>query len=81
MKKSRLQRSPWLVVVVFLLPSFIGFLLFMAVPIIAAFGISLTNFSGGPNFRFIGLTNYVNAFTSSTFSKYLSVTVNFTLWT
>jgi ABC-type sugar transport system permease subunit len=53
----------------------------MAVPIIAAFGISLTNFSGGPNFRFIGLTNYVNAFTSSTFLKYLSITVNFTFWT
>jgi ABC-type sugar transport system permease subunit len=81
MIKSSLQRTPWLVVAVFLLPSFIGFLLFMAVPIIAAFGISLTNFSGGPNFRFIGLTNYVNAFTSSTFLKFLSVTVNFTLWT
>jgi ABC-type sugar transport system permease subunit len=79
--KSGLRRSPWLVVMIFLLPSFIGFLLFMAVPIIAAFGISLTNFSGGPNFRFIALANYVNAFTSSAFLKYLSVTVNFTLWT
>jgi ABC-type sugar transport system permease subunit len=81
MAKSGLRRSPWPVVLVFLLPSFIGFVLFMAVPIIAAFGISLTNFSGGPHFRFIGLTNYVNAFTSSAFLKYLSVTVNFTLWT
>ncbi|MDR0502970.1 MAG: sugar ABC transporter permease [Treponema sp.] len=81
MKRSGLQRSPWPVVAVFMLPSFLGFLLFMAIPMFAAFGISLTNFSGGPNFRFIGLTNYINAFKSPNFIRYLSITVNFTFWT
>ncbi|MDR0301703.1 MAG: sugar ABC transporter permease [Treponema sp.] len=81
MAKSNLQRTPWLIVAAFLLPSFLGFMLFMAGPILAAFGISMTNFSGGPNFRFIGLTNYVNAFKSSAFLGYLWVTVKFTFWT
>jgi ABC-type sugar transport system permease subunit len=82
MAKSKLQRTPsWAVVAVFLLPSFLGFLLFMAGPILAAFGISMTNFSGGSNFRFTGLINHVNAFKSSTFLGYLGVTVKFTFWT
>ena len=79
--KSNLQRSSWLVVAAFLLPSFLGFLVFMAAPMVAALGISLTNFSGGPNFRFMGLTNYINAFQSADFLKYLLNTFNFTFWT
>ncbi|MDR0623947.1 MAG: sugar ABC transporter permease [Treponema sp.] len=76
-----LQRTPWPVVAVFMLPSLLGFLLFMAIPIFAAFGISLTNFSGGPRFRFLGFLNYINAFKSESFRRYLSITVNFTVWT
>ena len=67
-------------VAVFLLPSFLGFLLFMAIPLFAAIGISLTNFSGGSNFRFTGLENYINAFKSTDFLKYLLNTVNFSFW-
>jgi multiple sugar transport system permease protein len=78
---KNLQRTPWPVVAVFILPSLLGFLLFMAVPILAAFGLSLTNFSGGSNFKFIGLVNYINAFKSANFLKNLSITVNFTCWT
>ncbi len=37
----------------FLLPSFIGFIIFVLLPMIMAFGLSFTNYSGGPNFRFI----------------------------
>jgi len=77
---SNLKRTPWFVVAVFLLPSFLGFFIFMVTPMFAAFGISLTNFSGGSNFSFIGLTNYINAFKSSDFLKYLLNTVNFTFW-
>jgi ABC-type sugar transport system permease subunit len=76
-----LRRTPWPVVAVFIFPSLLGFLLFMAIPIAAAFGISLTNFSGGPRFRFPGLINYINAFKSPSFLRYLSITVNFTVWT
>lgn len=81
MAQNSLRRSPWPVVAVFMMPSFLGFLLFMAIPMFAALGISLTNFSGGPNFRFVGLTNYINAFKSTGFLKYLSITVNFAFWT
>ncbi|MCL2139100.1 MAG: sugar ABC transporter permease [Treponema sp.] len=81
MKNSGLKRSSWPVVAAFLLPSFLGFLLFMAIPMFAAIGISLTNFSGGPNYRFTGFTNYINAFKSESFLKSLLNTVNFTVWT
>ena len=47
----------------------------------AAFGISLTNFSGGPNFRFVWFANYINAFKSAEFVKYLLITANFAFWT
>jgi len=80
MKRS-LQKSPWPVVIIFLLPSFLGFLLFMAIPMFAAIGISMTNFSGGLNFRFIGISNYITAFKSTDFLKYLLITANFAFWT
>ena len=80
-QKSNLQYSSWLVVAVFILPSLFGFLLFMAIPMFAALGISLTNFSGGANFRFIGFTNYIDAFRSADFIKYLFNTFKFTFWT
>ena len=81
MVRSSLQRTPWPVVAAFLLPSFFAFFIFLVIPIFAAVGISLTNFSGGSNFKFIGLTNYINAFKSSDFLKYLLNTFNFTFWT
>jgi ABC-type sugar transport system permease subunit len=76
-----LQRTSWPVVAVFILPSLLGFLLFMAIPILAAFGLSLTNFSGGPNFRFLGLVNFINAFKSAAFLRNLLITGTFTVWT
>jgi ABC-type sugar transport system permease subunit len=76
-----LQRTSWPVVAVFILPSLLGFLFFMAFPILASLGLSFTNFSGGPNFRFLGVTNYINAFKSSAFRQSLNVTMVFTLWT
>ncbi|GHU30019.1 sugar ABC transporter permease [Spirochaetia bacterium] len=76
-----LQHSPWPVVAVFVLPSFLGFFLFMAIPIAASVGLSLTNFSGGPNFRFLGLTNYINAFKMESFRHSLWVTMVFSFWT
>jgi ABC-type sugar transport system permease subunit len=81
MRKRRLQSTPLPVVAAFILPSLIGFILFLAVPIFMTFGISMTNFSGGPNFRYIGFVNYLNSFKSAEFLRYLSITINFTFWT
>jgi len=61
----------------FLLPSFIGFMIFVFSPMIMAVALSFTNYSGGPRFRFIGLKNYIVAFTNPDFLSYLFVTFKF----
>lgn len=46
----------------FILPNFIGFFVFLLLPIIMGFVISLTNYDGYKKFDFVGLTNYMNMF-------------------
>lgn len=78
---QKINRTSWPVVAAFVLPSLLGFMLFVLAPIIMAGGISLTNFSGGPRFRFIGLKNYALAFSNAQFLNALWVTIVFTFWT
>jgi multiple sugar transport system permease protein len=78
---KNLKRTSWTTVALFVLPSFLGFFIFVAAPIIAAFGLSLTNFTGGANFSFVGARNYINAFKSGGFWNSLGVTLKFTFWT
>ena len=47
----------------FLLPSLVGFLVFMLYPLLASFGISFTNWQMMSAPKFIGLDNYVRLFT------------------
>lgn len=79
--KSSYQPNKWFTVLLFLLPSLIGFLVFVFVPIIAVVGLAFTNYSGGLNTSFIGLDNFIKALTNSTFQTALSNTVTFTLVT
>ena len=65
----------------FLLPSFIGFIIFVFTPMLMAVGLSFTNYSGGPRFRFIGLKNYFVAFSNPDFLSYLAVTFKFMIIT
>ncbi len=65
----------------FLLPSFIGFVVFVLAPMIIAVGLSFTNYSGGPRYRFVGLDNYILAFTSPEFWSYLWVTCEYMIVT
>lgn len=51
----------------FLLPNFFGFFLFMFVPIIMGFGISLTDYDGFQKMNFVGFQNYINMFKDSYF--------------
>lgn len=46
----------------FILPNFIGFFVFMAIPIIMGFIISLTDYNGFKQFNFIGIKNYITMF-------------------
>lgn len=60
-KMSRLQKREWIVGIAFLMPNFIGFALFLAVPVVMGVIISLTNYDGFFTFDFVGLQNYVKA--------------------
>lgn len=75
-----IKRTSWPIVAAFVLPSLLGFIIFIALPIFFAIGISLTDYSGGSKFQFTGLKNYVVAFHSALFLKSLWVTVVFTFW-
>jgi multiple sugar transport system permease protein len=66
-----------LVMLSFLLPSFIGFILFIFGPMVATIVLSFTNYAGGANVRFIGFTNYLSAFRSNSFQQSLWVTLQF----
>jgi multiple sugar transport system permease protein len=71
----------WITVLLFLLPSLLGFLIFIFIPIIAMIGLSFTNYSGGINLSFIGLDNFLRIFENSMFRKAMINTAVFTLIT
>ncbi|MDR2044800.1 MAG: sugar ABC transporter permease [Clostridium sp.] len=51
----------------FLLPNLIGFLVFIAVPVVLGLGVSFTDYTGFPNFDFVFLENYLKMFRDSQF--------------
>lgn len=64
----------------FLLPSLIGFLIFMLYPLLASFGISFTNWQMMAPPKFVGFDNYVRLFTKDrTFYATLLNTLFYTL--
>ncbi len=65
----------------FLLPSLLGFLMFLLVPIISMICLAFTNYSGGANLSFIGLDNFFRIFENSIFRKAMINTGFFTLIT
>ena len=80
MKRYRTSTN-WLTVLLFLLPSLSGFVIFLFIPIIAMICLSFTNYSGGTNFSFIGLDNFFRVFENSMFHKAMMNTLVFTLVT
>jgi raffinose/stachyose/melibiose transport system permease protein len=65
----------------FMMPAFLFFLIFMALPMIGSLVYSFTNWNGlGPNYKFIGLRNYFEAFfEDDRFKDSIIFTVNFAL--
>ncbi|WP_099203784.1 carbohydrate ABC transporter permease [Scatolibacter rhodanostii] len=55
----------------YLLPNFIGFLIFIALPIVAGFFISFTNYTGFKAPSFVGFSNYAKMFNDSQFKAAL----------
>ncbi len=79
-RRSRLVRHEAIEGYLFLLPWILGFLFFTLGPIIASFGISLTDWQIGLPSRFIGLDNYVRMFTNDKlFWQSLKVTATYSL--
>lgn len=71
------QHTSYPIVAIFLLPSLIGFCLFILVPMLSTIGLSITNYSGGKSFSFIWFKNYLEAYNSKTFWSSLWVTLKF----
>ena len=65
----------------FLLPSFIGFVAFILIPMIMAVVLSFTNYSGGFRLNFIGLKNYSVLFASEAFLSSLYLTFKYMVTT
>lgn len=62
--KRSLRSQTWQAVTgyLFILPNFVGFLIFTLIPIVMGFAISFTNYNGFKLLDFVGLQNYLNLF-------------------
>ncbi len=64
--------------ILFLLPSFAGFVLFILIPILSSFLVSFTNYSGSfAKIQFVGFRNYELIFSNTKFWKSIYVTLIF----
>lgn len=59
--KKKFKRE-WIKGYLFILPNFIGFLIFMAIPIVMGLGISFSDYGGFGMPKFVGISNYVKMF-------------------
>lgn len=80
-KRSKLDRREWVAGALFLLPNFVGFLIFTALPVVMGFYISLTDYSGFGEMNFTGLSNYAKMFSDSSFRIALKNNLFYTLTT
>lgn len=75
------RATKWYIVLTFLLPSLLGFTVFVLLPILASCGLAFTNYSGGFTLAYVGLDNFIRALTSQPFYNALWVTVKFLVFT
>lgn len=72
---SKKQTNKWLIL--FLLPSMTGFLIFILIPILASFGISFTDWDLISSIHFVGIKNYKEVFGDATFWQAFRNTLGF----
>lgn len=65
----------------FILPNFIGFTVFILVPVIFSFVLSVMNWDGFTAMEFVGLQNFVNIFKDRVFRAALRQTIVFSVFT
>ena len=78
-KASRMNRREWLAGYLFLLPNFIGFVVFTGIPVIIGFVISLTDYTGFGTPNFVGFSNYAKMFTDTDFKVALQNNIFYSL--
>lgn len=80
-KKSKYRMREAMTGYLFLLPSFLGFVIFMFIPIVFGLYISFTNYDGFKVMDFIGFNNYLDMFQDSYFTISLKNNLVYTLVT
>ena len=65
----------------FLLPNFLGFFVFTLIPVITALVYSLTDYDGNNRMNFVGLKNFLQLFSDSSFVFSLQNTLIYTIVT
>lgn len=81
MPSKAITRRNRMTAYLFLLPNFLGFLVFTFIPVIFAFVLSFTNWDGSDNMEFIGFENFVKMFQDSNFTISFLNTVIYTVGT
>lgn len=79
MNKLKRKKSLW--GYLFILPNFIGFLMFMFIPIMASLGLSFTDYDIISKMNFVGLRNYIRLFSDEKFIKAILHTIYFAVLT
>jgi len=79
-KKVHFKKS-WLIGYLFILPAFVGFFLFMGMPIVMGLVISFTDYNGFNRFNFMGVSNYTALFRDEYFLVSLRNNIIYTLGT
>jgi multiple sugar transport system permease protein len=78
-KYSKLERKDWFWGYLFVLPNFLGFLVFFAVPIIFGLVVSFTNYNGFNQMDFLGLANFTTLFKDKFFLTALKNNIFYSL--
>ncbi len=65
----------------FLLPNFLGFVVFTLIPVVWALYLSFTNYDGNKKMDFVGLKNFIKLFNDSSFQISLKNTLIYTIGT
>jgi len=68
-KMSALEKRNTLIAYSFLLPNFIGFVVFTLIPVVFSFALAFMDWGGGANITFVGLDNFRYIFKDFSFAK------------
>lgn len=79
--RSKKKHGDWLIAYLFLMPSLLGFIIFVALPVVMGGLISLTDYAGFGFPNFIGIDNYVEMFQDKYFRISLWNNIIYTLGT